>query len=124
MMIRRAFLALLVVFSGFITTLQAEPTSVVGQWKLNVETPNGTTNPILTINAADAGYSGTYVDPRGSFELKEIRVDGNTFSFPLTITIPIGTLDLQYTGKVEGDTISGSIGNPQGAIPFVGVRMP
>ena len=123
MMIRRTFLALLVVFGGFIATLQAEPASVVGQWKLTVETPNGTTNPILTINAADAGYSGTYAGPRGSFELKEITVDGNTFSFPLTITIPIGTMNLQYAGKVEGDTISGSIGNPQGAIPFVGVRM-
>lgn len=123
MMFRRTFLALLVVFSGIVTTLQAEPARVVGQWKLTVETPNGTTNPILTINAADAGYSGTYVGPRGSFELKEITVDGNTFSFPLTITIPIGTMNLQYTGKVEGDTISGSIGNPQGTIPFVGVRM-
>ena len=96
---------------------------VLGQWKLTVETPNGTTNPILTINAADAGYSGTYVGPRGSFELKEIKVEGNTFSFPLTITIPIGKMDFQYTGKVEGDTLSGSIGNAQGTIPFVGVRV-
>lgn len=123
MMIRRTFIALLVAFSTCITTLQAAPASVVGQWKLTVETPNGTTNPILTINAAESGYSGTYVGPRGSFELTEIKVDGNTFSFPLTITIPIGKLDLQYTGKVEGNRISGSIGNPQGTIPFVGVRI-
>ena len=123
MMIRRTFLAVLVAFSGCVTGLQADPSAVVGQWKLTVETPNGTTNPILTINAADAGYAGTYVSPRGSFELKDIKVDGNAFSFPLTITIPIGKLDLQYSGKVEGDTISGSIGNPQGTIPFDGVRM-
>ena len=123
MMIRRTFIALLVAFSALITTLQADPSSVLGQWKLTVETPNGTTNPILTINAADAGYSGTYVGPRGSFELKEIKVEGNTFSFPLTITIPIGKMDFQYTGKVEGDTLSGSIGNAQGTIPFVGVRV-
>ena len=123
MMVRRTFVVLLVSFSAFVTTLQADPSSVLGQWKLTVETPNGTTNPILTVNAADAGYSGTYVGPRGSFELKEIKVEGNTFSFPLTITIPIGKMDFQYTGKVEGDTVSGSIGNPQGTIPFVGVRV-
>lgn len=123
MMIRRTFLALLVAFSAFITTLQADTSGVAGQWKLTVETPNGTTNPILTINASDTGYSGTYVGPRGSFELKEIKVEGNTFSFPLTITIPIGTIDVHYSGKVEGDAISGSIGNPQGTIPFVGVRL-
>ena len=123
MMIRRTFVVLFVAFSAFITTLQADPSSVVGQWKLTVETPNGTTNPILTISAADTGYSGTYVGPRGSFELKEIKVEGNTFSFPLTITIPIGKMDFQYTGKVEGDTVSGAIGNPQGTIPFFGVRV-
>lgn len=123
MMIRRTFVVLLVAFSTFSTTLQADPSSVVGQWKLTVDTPNGTTNPILTINAADAGYSGTYVGPRGSFELKEIKVEGNSFSFPMTITIPIGKMDFQYTGKVEGDTVSGTIGNPQGTIPFVGVRV-
>ena len=123
MMVRRTFVVLLVSFSAFVTTLQADPSSVLGQWKLTVETPNGTTNPILTINAADAGYSGSYVGPRGSFELKEIKVEGNTFSFPLTITIPIGKMDVQYAGQVEGDTVSGSIGNPQGTIPFVGVRV-
>lgn len=123
MMIRRTFVVLLVAFSTFSTTLQADPSSVVGQWKLTVDTPNGTTNPILTINAAGTGYSGTYVGPRGSFELKEIKVEGNSFSFPMTITIPIGKMDFQYTGKVEGDTVSGTIGNPQGTIPFVGVRV-
>ncbi len=122
MMIRRT-IALLVLLSGFMTTLQAETSSVVGQWKLTVQTPNGVTNPILTISASDAGHSGTYVGPRGTFELKEIEVDGNTFSFPMTITIPIGTLEMQYTGKVDGDTLSGTIGNPQGTIPFVGERV-
>lgn len=116
-------IALLFAFTGIMTTLQADTSGVVGQWKLTVETPNGTTNPILTINASDTGYSGTYVGPRGTFELREIKVDGNTFSFPMTITIPIGTLEMQYTGKVEGDKVAGTIGNPQGTIPFVGQRV-
>jgi len=122
MMICRT-IALLVALTGIIATLQADTSGVVGLWKLTVETPRGTTNPMLTITVADAGYSGTYAGPRGTVEIKEIKVDGNTFSFPMTITIPIGTLEMQYTGTVDGETVSGTIGNPQGTIPFVGERV-
>ncbi len=107
----------------------ADEAVVTGQWKLAVQTPNGVTNPVLTIRQSEAratgeaGYSGTYVGPRGTFELAKIEVDGATFSFPLTVEMPMGAMALQYKGTVIGDKIEGVVGNPRGEIPFTGERI-
>ena len=113
----------LFVLMAMFSTAWADTSAVVGQWRLTVDTPRGVTNPILTINAHDSGYSGSYAGPRGTFELKTITVEQNTFAFPMTVTIPIGTMEMQYRGTVEGNVLRGTIGNPRGSIPFSGERI-
>ena len=102
----------------------AADSPVVGQWKLTVQTPNGVNHPVLTIRATESGYAGSYAGPRGTFELADIRVDGATFAFPLTLEMPIGAVELKYRGTVTGDAINGVVGNPRGEIPFSGERIP
>jgi hypothetical protein len=101
----------------------AEEAAIAGQWKLAVQTPNGVTNPVLTIRETEGAYSGTYAGPRGTFEIETITVDGATFSFPLTVEMPIGAIELRYKGTVTGDRIEGVVGNPRGEIPFSGERI-
>ena len=102
--------------------LAAASADVAGVWTLTVETPRGTTHPTLTITASDSGYSGTYQGARGEMAIPHIESDGEAFSFPLKVSMPMGEMDLQYSGKVSGDQMSGEIGNPMGTIPFMGAR--
>jgi len=104
-------------------TAGADKPAVAGQWKLAVQTPNGINNPVLTIHEQDGAWSGTYAGPRGTFELRTILVEGSTFSFPLTVEMPIGAIELSYKGTVTGDRIEGVVGNPRGEIPFSGERI-
>lgn len=118
--VRTAFVGLLLLTVGVI---HAEEAVVAGEWKLTVQTPNGITHPVLTIVQGDAGYSGTYVGPRGTFGLPAIEVNGSTFAFPLSMEMPIGKVELKYRGTVSGDRIDGVVGNPRGEIPFTGERI-
>lgn len=119
-LVRMALIGLLLLTGG---VSHAEEAVVAGEWKLTVQTPNGITHPVLTIVQGDAGYSGTYAGPRGTFELPAIDVNGGTFTFPLTMEMPIGKVELKYRGTVSGDRIDGVVGNPRGEIPFTGERI-
>lgn len=95
---------------------------LAGIWTLTVESPRGTQHPTLTINRNDTGYSGVYAGARGELPIPVIESDGTSFSFPLTISMPMGDMDLEYKGTVNGEHMSGEIGNPMGSIPFQGER--
>ncbi|MBM4205795.1 MAG: hypothetical protein FJ194_16870 [Gammaproteobacteria bacterium] len=120
----KALVSILLVFLLMAApTAGADKPAVAGQWKLAVQTPNGINNPVLTIHEQDGAWSGTYAGPRGTFELRTILVEGSTFSFPLTVEMPIGAIELSYKGTVTGDRIEGVVGNPRGEIPFSGERI-
>ena len=86
----------------------------VGTWTLSIDTPRGTRTPSLVIREADGRYHGTLSGERGTQEIAEIAVDGDTFSFPLDVTMPMGTFAMTYSGTVEGDSLTGTIGGPRG----------
>lgn len=95
---------------------------IAGVWTLTVETPRGTQHPTLTITSTPTGYTGVYTGARGELPIARIEADGDNFSFPLTVTMPMGEVELKYSGTVTGDSVAGEIGNPMGSVPFVGVR--
>ena len=95
---------------------------LAGEWTLTISTPRGIQHPTLTVVLGDAGYSGTYRGRRGSQSIERIELDGNRFSFPLTLSIPIGDIDVHYAGTVAGDEMTGAVQNPRGQVPFSGVR--
>lgn len=106
---------------GLLASLAATA-DIVGVWTLTVESPRGTQHPTLTITKNDSGYSGVYAGARGELPIPVIESDGTAFSFPLTISMPMGDMDLEYKGTVNGERMSGEIGNPMGSIPFEGER--
>ena len=93
-----------------------------GTWTLSIDTPRGTQNPTLDIEKSGSGYSGTYNSLRGPIEVEEITRDGNSFSFPLTISVPIGDVEVNYTGSFEGNEMTGTVESPRGAVPFTATK--
>ena len=101
-------------------TAAADP--LAGTWTLTIDTPRGVQNPTLEVAQNDAGYSGVYNSARGPIPVERIELDGNRFSFPLLVKLPIGDTQLQYTGTLDGNRMTGTAGTPRGEIPFSGVR--
>jgi len=71
---------------------------ITGQWTLTIDTPRGIQNPIVEISEVDGVLKGTYQSFRGPLDITEVTLDGNDFSFPLKITVPIGTIEVSYAG--------------------------
>jgi len=100
----------------------ADEHSIEGTWTLEVSTPRGIQHPTLEVTVDNGTYSGMYTGARGALPIDEIHVQGNEFSFPLTVTMPMGKMDLRYSGQIQGDSMQGEIGNPRGSIGFTGKR--
>jgi len=95
---------------------------IEGTWILVVETPRGVQHPQLRVIGEGDAYHGTYTGRQGELPIERIEVDGDAFSFPLRVTMPMGEMDLRYSGLINGDHLEGEIGNPRGSIPFTGTR--
>ena len=73
---------------------------VAGSWALTSEGMRGTNHSVLTIERTEEGYRGNLEGQRGSRELPAITVDGDSFSFELTMQTRMGDIDLSYAGTV------------------------
>ena len=93
-----------------------------GTWTLTIETPMGISNPILTIWKSADGYDGTYESRRGKRGVEDIQVTGQAFSFRMMVSMPMGDFEMVYKGSIDGEKISGTIGNSMGEVAFVGRR--
>ena len=119
--LRALILSSLVLLSGMMASSVAAA-ELAGTWTLSIETPRGLRNPTLEVVETEGVYSGTYNSAQGPIAIEQIAKDGDQFEFPLVITIPIGDISVNYKGRIEGDTVTGLVQNPQGEVPFSGVR--
>lgn len=97
---------------------------LAGTWTLTIDTPRGVQHPTLVIEQNGSGYSGIYNSLRGPIDIDYINRDGSAFSFPLTITVPVGDIQVDYSGTFEGDDMTGSVVSPRGTVPFTAKRQP
>lgn len=95
---------------------------LAGSWTLTIDTPRGQQHPVLTVVKSGSSYSATYEGRQGLLNIDDVVSDGNRFSFPLSITVPIGTIDVSYEGEIDGDNMIGVVQNPRGQVPFSGKR--
>jgi len=95
---------------------------IVGEWTLSIDTPRGVQNPTLLVTKSASSYSATYSSRQGTSFIEQVTVDGSEFSFPMQLTIPIGTIEVRYRGEVSGDKMLGFVENPRGQVPFTGSR--
>lgn len=93
-----------------------------GTWTLSIDTPRGVQHPTLVIEKSGSGYSGVYNSLRGPIDVETINRDGNAFSFPLMISVPIGDIQVNYAGTFEDNHMTGSAQSPRGEVPFTATR--
>lgn len=110
-MIRKIFIAA-ILFAGFafigtgVTFAQSD--SVAGEWDAMFTTPGGTSNFKIVFEVDGEELTGTVKRSSGDRPL-EGTIKGNDLKFSYSIFYNGNTLLLSYTGKRDGDKISGLV---------------
>src|SRR5262249_32803382 len=93
---------------GLLPAAAEEPAKVAGKWEMSMEGPQGVMTQTLTIEQKDAAIKGTLKGPRGGAPF-EGAVDGNKVSFKVKRETPVGERVMEYTAKVDGDSMKGTV---------------
>lgn len=97
--------------------------SVVGSWKLTINSPMGTQHPTVAFAEEAGTTTGTMTSPTGeSGTVDALVIEGPTATWRATVVGPMGPLNLAFTATFDDDSLTGSITTPMGAIPMTGVR--
>lgn len=81
---------------------------VAGTWSLTVETSAGTGTPTVILEQDGAALSGTYKGRFGDQALTG-TLDGDAIAFSFTVSGPMGSAEVIYTGTVAGAEMSGTM---------------
>jgi hypothetical protein len=87
---------------------QAPKVDVTGSWESTIESPQGNATSAATYKQEGEKLTGTHVGQMGELPLTG-TVKGNDITFTITIDAEGQKFILTYTGKVDGDTIKGTV---------------
>jgi hypothetical protein len=91
-----------------ILTVGAQSTNVTGNWKLTIETPNGSGGPSLVLKQEKEELTGTYKGRFGDTPLKG-TVKGKDIKFTTKVSAQGQDILVEYEGTVDGDTMKGKV---------------
>lgn len=96
--------------------------AVDGKWDTVAKTPMGDQKATLSVTSAGDSFTGDYSGMLGSVPIANGKVDGNTLSWSLAITMPMPmTLTCQAT--IDGDALTGTVtAGAFGSFPLTGTR--
>ena len=97
--------------------------SVIGTWKLTMETPFGVQTPSLAIKHDGGTHSGTLTGSAGTTPLEGLKVDGMAMSFSAKVPTPMGSFSIAFTATANGNELKGEYESMMGKTPFSGVRV-
>jgi D-glucosaminate-6-phosphate ammonia-lyase len=86
----------------------AKVTDVSGTWELNVESPMGSRASDAIFTQTGQTLGGKMVSPRGETPLTG-TISGDTVKFGINVNVQGQQLQIDYTGTVTGDTMSGTV---------------
>lgn len=101
-------------------TSTSAPHPAVGNWAITIDTPIGSMNADLVINADLSGEMRSA--DLGSAALHSVSVDGEALRFSTNVDAQGTALTLAFTGTVTGDDMRGSFNTDFGAIQVTGRR--
>ena len=96
--------------------------SVAGTYECVTKTPMGDQKSDVTIVVDGDTFTGTNIGAMGSMELENGKVDGNTLTWSMKMTVPM-PMTLEGEATVDGDTITGGVkAGAFGTFPMSGTR--
>ena len=96
--------------------------SVAGTYECITKTPMGDQKSDVTINVDGDTFTGSNVGAMGSMDLEDGKVDGNTLTWSMKMTVPM-PMTLEGTATIDGDVLTGSVkAGAFGTFPMSGTR--
>ncbi len=97
--------------------------SVAGSYNTTVKSPMGDQAGTFTVeDNGDGTFTGKMEGGMGSMDVEEGKVDGNTLTWKMNMTVPM-PMTLECEAVVDGDTITGNVNaGAFGAMPVSGTR--
>ena len=86
----------------------AKATDVTGTWELNVESPMGSRASDAVFTQSGETLGGKMVSARGEVPLTG-TIKGDAVTFGINVNVQGQNLQIDYTGTVTGDTMSGTV---------------
>jgi hypothetical protein len=97
--------------------------SVAGSYDCLLKTPMGDQKSIMTVTVDGDTWTGNNVGAQGSLECKDGKVDGNTITWNMDLTVPM-PMKLEGTATIDGDAITGNVkAGMFGSFPLTGTRV-
>ena len=98
------------------TALAADPS---GTWKFNGQGESGPAENTVVLALVDGKLGGTVTGPRrggreSSVKLASASVKGDVVNFTVQRTVRKEKVVAKYSGRIEGDTITGTVESPAG----------
>jgi len=103
--------------------MQAQDVDIAGKWETTRETPRGTMTSTFTFQVDGAKLTGIIGSQMGDTEISDGTVEGNKISFKAVMSRGDRTIEMVYSGTVEGDTITGTMQTPRGEQPWTAKRL-
>lgn len=92
-----------------VTAFGADP---AGAWKWSVATPNGDLETTLKLTFNDGKLAGTYSNSFGEASISNATFQNDAIAFDVQREFDGNKFLLKYRGKLDGDTIKGTIEVP------------
>ena len=89
--------------------LAANPTGV---WKWTTHSPTGDIDTTLKLESVDGKLAGAYSNQFGDTAISNISLQGDVIAFDVVRNFDGNKYAVKYRGKIEGDTIKGTIEAP------------
>ena len=111
------FAAMLIVMSSASGCLENASTAadadqgIVGTWEMTTQSQRGTRTAVLVINK---DLSGTYTRRERTFPVNDLSIEGDQVSFKVLMKYQEREFELDFTGKLQGDSLNGQWANPRG----------
>lgn len=100
----------------------ATPSSVEGKWTLTIKSPTGPMATTLVLERVGDVLTGTQSGQGMTSPVSDVRLQGSNLSWMNEVTKPM-KLKLEFTGVLEGNTLSGKVKTGfLGSYPFTGVK--
>lgn len=111
-----------VVVALLLSSMAAYAEDVSGSYTIAIETPNGNLDATLTMKQDGDKLAGSVISQLGESPITG-TAKATEVEFTMTVDINGQSQTLKYSGKVEGDKISGSIRvGDQGELKFSGTK--
>ncbi|QQS47946.1 MAG: amidohydrolase family protein [Acidobacteriota bacterium] len=95
-----------------------------GRWMLNVNSPNGNVEATLSLSQSGSGLTGEIQTPFGPASISNGRVEGNNVTFSYSLNVQGQQLEVTARGKIDGNSISGTMEAGGQSFDFTGMRRP